>query len=288
MRSAILCMLIVLAAAGAVCAQDLGWYRMMRRDCPALRTVRNLLALDEDQAKQAGELAGLYREEVRAEVEKVQAELNERLEKARAALDEKFTLEVVGMLTDEQKKQFDELMAAEQAYAEAMSAANEEYRSTLRELFYGDKDDKEKERAQRMMMRLPKEETDLFHLYSMADDDFRMKFVSVRSRHATAIGKIHSGARKIDRKDPAALKKWQKEKAELLKEEGERYRRETLELLNEEQSKLFDQAVEAMKKWQEATKAAETAYIEAAKQIVGPGKNIQIKSHLRSMSVQFR
>jgi len=281
-------MLVVLLAAGSVCAQDMDLYRMMRRGCPALRTARDLLGLDEDQGKQARDLADRYRNEVRAEVEKAQAELIERLEKAQAGRDEKFTLEMVGMLNDEQKEQFEALVAAEEAYIEAVTAANEEYRSTLLELFYGDTDDEGKALGRRRMMRLPKKEAELLPLYSMADSDFRLKFAQVQTRNATAIGNIHSQARKIDRKDTAALKEWQKERPRLLKEQAERYKKEARELLDEEQSAVFAQSVDAQNKWKKATKAAETAYTEAAQKVVGPGKERQIKAHQRRLSVVSR
>jgi len=268
MRRTMFCALIALGVVGMAHARGRWPDPVMGTGCAPLRTAEDLLGLTREQRAQTRGLAENYNKDFGTE-----------MEKAAAALDEKYQVEVMKVLSDEQKEQLKALMVADEAYKEAVAKIDEECRTKLLGLFYGAEDSEKKTTARQRLKRLPRDENGLLQTFSVADDAFREQYTALRSKHVRATADIHSEARNVDWKDAKARTEWQKQRTERLKAANEKHMQEVLELMNEEQSAKFAKALEAHKKWQEATKTAEDIYVKSVEGVIGPGKARQIKRH---------
>jgi len=89
-------------------------------ECPALTVIEGMLDLSDEQRAETYNLSQQYSKE-----------LNEHILKIREELNVKYAELARESLPDEQKKQFDGLLSAEETIRKAISSADNDYRTTL-------------------------------------------------------------------------------------------------------------------------------------------------------------
>ena len=240
--------------------------------CAPIDTATTLLDLNNDQMGQARALSDKFNKDLEAE-----------MKKTRSALDDKYLGEIKNVLTDDQKKQLDALMAADKKYKDAMTKADDDYRAKISETIYADsKDPAVKDMSARMLRFLPRDQNQLLDRYTEADKALGEKYRDLKTENAKAKAEIYK-PKQIDWKDTKAVQAWREEREKLSKDADQKMMDQGLTLLDEPQRKAFDQLVEAQKKWAEATKNADAAYAKDVEAVVGPDKARRLDMHRATM-----
>jgi len=263
---------------GVVLAQDFMPPRGMgMSSCAPIETATGLLELSKEQTEQISGLSQSYGKDYEAEVAKL-----------REALDAKYTDEVKKLLDDQQKGQFDALMAADKKNTESTQKADDDYRAKLVALICKGQEDTSL--IERDLRYLPRDENMLLDRFMTAQKELLPRYQLLKEEKGKAIADIYQ-KNKLDQgasRDLKVIQEWRDTTTRLTKEADQKFTEQSFALLNDEQKKTFEAAKAAQKQWLEATTAAEEAYKKEVEAVVGPEKAAHIQMFQRGRMFRHR
>ena len=269
--------IFVLGMGGALAQDFMPPFAPGMSSCAPIETAMGLLDLSKEQNEQIGGLSQSYGKDYEAEMAKL-----------REALDAKYADEVKKLLNDQQKGQFDALMAADTKSREATQKADDDYRAKLIALIYEGVEDTAL--IQRELRYLPRDENMLLDRFMNAQKDLLPKYQMLKEEKGKAIADIYQ-KNKLEQgatRDLKAIQEWRDTTTRLTKEADQKFTEQSIGLLNDEQNKTLEAAKEAQKQWTEATTAADETYKQEIEAVVGPEKAAHIQMFQRSRMFRHR
>jgi len=221
-----------------------------------LKSALAMLKLGPQERAQAADLAQNHAKQ-----------LDEQIDKLKAAMKAKLIADTRNALSDEHRAQLDGLLNAMKRRDDTIAIANRQFEARLKDIGLG---------GLKLGKTGVRDEGQLIERICIASKDVRERFMAIKKQYQQ---ERNDGIAKLaapDPKDKAARKTYQEQKDKLEADADAKTLQEARALLTDQQKAAIAQAMDAQRKWVQIVDAAKAAFDQEKNTVLGvapkPGK----------------